>query len=78
MSQLKSFRNFHGGALREATEVESLFSEEEWFDVFKMTCKGLLKFNFSSSGDRITYLVYCASFTGKFRGPLELVSLFVC
>jgi len=54
--------------------VENLFSEEEWFSVFKRTCKGLLKFNFSSSSDRITYLVYCASITSKFKGALELVS----
>ena len=61
-------------ASKDAREVESHFSWEEWLDVFKNTCKGLLKMDLPSSYDRVTNLIYCAVINSKFSGPLELVS----
>lgn len=71
----KIFRSiFASEGRKEEKEIENLLSAQEWFDLFRETCKGLLKLGLPSSSYKITYFIYCAALTLKFAGSLELVS----
>ena len=74
----KPFRNILASEGRkEEKEIENLLSVQEWFDLYRETCKGLLQMASSSSGYKVTYFIYCAAITQKFSGSLEKVSLFM-
>ena len=71
----KILRNiFTSEGRKEEKETENLLSAQEWFDVYRETCKGLLKLDSSSSSNKIIYFIYCAAHAQKFSEGLEMVS----
>lgn len=69
MKKRKIFRQVLGGESKK-DDVENLLSPQEWFDMFRQTCTGLLKVNTPAAHYQIIYFIYCAVITMKFGEEL--------
>ncbi len=57
---------------KEDKDLENLLSPEEWLDMFRETCTGLLRIGSPACHYRVIYFIYCAIVSTKFTASKQL------